>query len=127
MRIILFYFFSYSVRAGTSNYSVVTEFTQTRRISNILRHPNFNRDNGIYFDVGIAVVDEKFFYSDYIRPICLPLHPVDTMDYLTGDQIIFTGWGVSSSSQAYVGKFKIKKMKVSKIPFTLVFKSENFW
>jgi len=108
-----FYFFSYAVRAGTSNYSVVTEFTQTRRISTILRHPNFNRDNGFYFDVGIAVVEEKFDYSNYIRPICLPAKSVDTLDFLTGDDFIFTGWGVYSTSKGYAGKFKIKKLKVN--------------
>ena len=40
-----------------------------------------------YFDVGIAITDKPIEFNEYIRPICLPLKPVDDVDYLEGDLV----------------------------------------
>jgi len=75
--------------------------------------PDYNRDNGIYLDAGIAVLEKKIQFSDYIRPICLPLHPVDSLDFLAGDLVIFTGWGLDSVSNEVSEDLKTINMQVT--------------
>jgi hypothetical protein len=41
-----------------------------------------------YYDVGIAIAEKPIEFSEFIRPICLPLKPVDDVDYLEGDLVI---------------------------------------
>ncbi len=81
------------MRAGTSYYKNETKFTQTRRIIEIIRHPDYDWQNGVYFDAGIAIAERKVEFSDYIRPICLPVKPVDALNYLTGEIVTLTGFG----------------------------------
>ena len=85
----------------------------------ILQHPNYNRDNGIYFDAGIAVMEKKIDFSDYIRPICLPSHPVDSLDFLAGDLVVFTGWGLDSVTNDKAKEIKIINMKVTINPLLI--------
>jgi hypothetical protein len=102
------------VRAGTSYYKVVTEFTETRKIIQILKHPNYSRDNGSYFDVGFAIAEREIKFSDYIRPICLPTQPVDKLDYLNGDLVTLTGFGLESITNVLAKELKFINLKVRK-------------
>jgi hypothetical protein len=86
---------------------------ETRKIIQILKHPNYNRDNGGYFDVGIAIAEREIKFSDYIRPICLPTEPIDQLDYLTGDLVTLTGFGKESISDQLANELKFINLKVS--------------
>ena len=100
------------MRAGTSYYKEKTDFTETRKIVGILRHPDYNSDNGIYFDAGIAIAESEIKFSNYIRPICLPTKPVDMLDYLTGDLVTLTGFGLYSTTSSAAQELKFINLKV---------------
>jgi hypothetical protein len=40
-----------------------------------------------YYDVGFAIADKPIQFNEFIRPICLPVRPVDDVDYLEGDLV----------------------------------------
>jgi hypothetical protein len=102
------------VRAGTSFYKEVTKFTETRKIIQILTHPNYSSNGGVYFDVGIAIAERKVEFSNYIRPICLPTEAVDKLDYLTGDFVTLTGFGKDSITEKLPEELKFINLKVKK-------------
>ncbi len=109
------------MRAGTSYYKNVTQFTQTRRIVKILRHSDYKSQNGVYFDAGIAIAERKVEFSDYIRPICLPVKPVDSLDYLTGDFVTLTGFGIDSRTDVLAQELKFIDLKVVMKLFKIFF------
>ena len=100
------------MRAGTSYYNVWTNSTETRKIVEILRHPDYSRDISFYFDAGIAIAESEIKFSDYIRPICLPAKPVDMLDYLTGDLVTLTGYGTYSTTGLLAEELKFINLKV---------------
>jgi hypothetical protein len=72
-------------------------------------------DDYIYFDAGIALAESEMKFSDYIRPICLPTHPVDKLDYLTGDLVTLTGYGLYSTTNTLAKELKFINLKVNLI------------
>jgi hypothetical protein len=108
------------MRAGTSYYKNETKFTQTRRIVAIIQHPDYD-DDFVYFDAGIAIAERKVEFSDYIRPICLPVKPVDALDYLTGEIVTLTGFGLDSTTNTLVKTIKFIDLKVREILFEIFF------
>ncbi len=108
------------MRAGTSYYKDETKFTQTRRIVEIIRHPDYDGDT-VYFDAGIAIAERRVEFSDYVRPICLPVKPVDSVDYLTGEIVTLTGFGKYSRTEVLAKELKFIDLKVRVILFEIFF------
>ena len=53
-----------------------------RKVEEFYIHPKFIR--APYFDAAVAVTDKIVHYVNNIRPICLPMRPIDDPDIFTG-------------------------------------------
>jgi hypothetical protein len=62
------------MRLGEADLSKPTTYGTERKVAQILTHPKY-LDGKAYFDVGIAVADRHIEFTNYIRPICLPMRP----------------------------------------------------
>ena len=72
---------SYFMRLGTSLLSNVREGT-IRKVVNAYTHPKYR---GVpYFDAAIYEADVDIEFTKSIRPICLPMRPVDDENALAG-------------------------------------------
>ncbi|XP_075145131.1 serine protease 7 [Haematobia irritans] len=59
----------------------------------VIAHPEYDvRNNNKYHDIALIRLDQEVQYSDFIRPICLPL-PETRMDITPGELLIVAGWG----------------------------------
>ena len=103
---------------GTSNYENTTNnYTLTQKVKSAITHPNYLSSSEIYFDVGILTLSEPVEINEYVRFICLPVRPVDAENYLTGDLVTLTGWGmqqVSKLEQTKTTALKFINLKVRK-------------
>ncbi|KAF2900363.1 hypothetical protein ILUMI_05822 [Ignelater luminosus] len=62
-------------------------------IEKLIQHPEFTFDKStkaLINNIGLIKLNESVMYSDYIRPICLPLS--DTPKVRIGDVMFTTGW-----------------------------------
>ena len=78
-------------------------------------HPKYVTDKA-YFDVGIAIAESPIQFNEYIRPICLPVRPVDDADYLEGDLVTLAGWGLyyNIKNEVQIGSLlKLINLRVS--------------
>ena len=55
-----------------------------RRIVSTFQHPKYSSGRP-YYDVGVALADYHIEFTEYVRPICLPMMPVDDEDFLADD------------------------------------------
>lgn len=69
-------------------------------------------DDYIYFDAGLAIAESQLDFTNYVRPICLPTHPVDKLDYLTGDLVTLTGYGKISTTDVLATELKFINLRV---------------
>ena len=88
----------------------------TRKIIEFLIHPRF-QDNA-YFDAGVAVSDQLISYTPKIRPICLPMRPVDDVDAYAEDFVNLAGWGLKYDrvSKQYKAKSGLKLVNLQVNP-----------
>ena len=80
------------MRLGSADFTRLSIGAQERVVIERLIHPQY-RQRRAYFDAGIAVADRHIEFTDYVRPICLPMRPVDDEDYLADDFVTLAGWG----------------------------------
>ena len=72
---------SYFMRLGTSELSNVRDGA-IRRVVKAYKHPLYR---GVpYFDAAIYEADVDIEFTRWIRPICLPMRPVDDENALAG-------------------------------------------
>ena len=83
---------TYRMRLGSADFKNPSEGFQERQVVQILSHPKYEQ-NRAYFDAGIAVADRHIEFTEYVRPICLPMTPVDDEDYFADDFVTLAGWG----------------------------------
>lgn len=76
------------------NSSILTEEANPVFIDveSVIRHPLYEKDI-VYFDAGVVIGKTPIIYSTTMRPICLPVFPVDSEDYLPGHEVTMTGFG----------------------------------
>ena len=53
-----------------------------RKVEEFYIHPKYVKPP--YFDAAVAVTDKFVHYVNNIRPICLPMRPIDDPDIFTG-------------------------------------------
>ena len=51
-----------------------------------------------YYDAAIAIADRIVEYTEYVRPICLPMTPVDDEDAFADDLVTLAGKNSLDSS-----------------------------
>ena len=59
-----------------------------------------------YYDAAIAIADRIVEYTEYVRPICLPMTPVDDEDAFADDLVTLAG----NYTQCSTGGLKWKKI-----------------
>ena len=62
------------MRLGVADLSTPATYGIVRRVREILIHPKY-LEGKAYFDVGVAVAERPIEFTDYVRPICLPMRP----------------------------------------------------
>ena len=90
---------------GTSNYENLTSYTVTLAVKSAVKHPKYSSQGGSYFDAGILTISEPVSVNEFIRYLCLPVRPVDTDNYLAGDLVTLTGWGIEQLDNGKQSKY----------------------
>lgn len=76
---------------------------QVQKIDKIIVHESYNPDV-IYSDIALARVKEKWEWTDYIQPACLPETNFHAAD---GAVCAITGWGKTDSNKDYLNQATI--------------------
>ena len=106
----------YKMRFGNTSPTLISLHSSDHGVDYIDRdiddyfvHPQYFAHKA-YFDVGIAYSKKNIHFNSYIRPVCLPMTPVDDDDYLEGDFVTLSGWGVqfNPSQRTYDPSKKLK-------------------
>ena len=83
------------VVAGVSNLRDADRGEQFK-IDKAVLHPGWQKEGRyhVYYDAGLIFTKEKFNYSPWIQPVCLPsLGHVQLPERLVGDSVTVVGWG----------------------------------
>ena len=72
------------IRLGTADMGEPKEGFMERTAKEIKLHPKY-QSRKVYFDVGLVILDSHVEFTEYVRPICLPMTPVDDYDYLADE------------------------------------------
>ena len=74
------------MRLGVSDLKDETAGVR-RKVVKSFTHPKYVSPP--YFDVGVAEADEVIEFVNKVRPICLPMRPIDDYDAFVGKLILF--------------------------------------
>ncbi|KAF2903234.1 hypothetical protein ILUMI_02948 [Ignelater luminosus] len=115
--------FSTGIRLGDYNVKNTTDCVDTTGITEcsdpleefgiekVIIHPkfvhNYSKNEN---DIALIRLDRTVTYTDYIRPICLPLHGTKLAE--VGDTLLMTGWGNKDDNKPLA---EIKKKVQSKL------------
>lgn len=81
-----------TVRLGEHDLSKPAETAFNVNVVKVARYPNYDAKDG-HNDLAILYLEHDVTFSDYVRPICLPLdEPLRTKDF-TGYNPFVAGWG----------------------------------
>ena len=72
---------TYFMRLGVSDLEDETAGVR-RKVVKSFTHPKYVSPP--YFDVGVAEADEVIEFVNKVRPICLPMRPIDDYDAFVG-------------------------------------------
>ena len=87
--------FSYLIRLGSSKVNHDDETLVQLEALAFIKHPLYKKgQEGLYFDVGVVVTKTPIQFNNFVRPVCLPALPADTLDFLTGHLVTMAGWGL---------------------------------
>ena len=78
----------------------------TRKVVKSFTHPKYVSPP--YFDVGVAEADEVIEFVNKVRPICLPMRPIDDYDAFVG-KLHFNFFSSNKSSSYSHWNMKLKK------------------
>ena len=101
------------MRLGTADMTDATLGTM-RNIIDFKEHPKY-LDSRAYYDVAIAVANIPIDYTDVIRPISLPLQPIDDENAYEGESVTLSGWGLEPGEEGYTRRknFKLVTIEVN--------------
>ena len=68
-----------------------------RNILKFAKHPKYGQ-GGAYYDVAVAEADRIIEFTEYVRPVCLPMTPVDDEDALADDLVTLGNNIISNTS-----------------------------
>ena len=61
-----------------------------RKVLSWSQHPKYVSGRA-YYDAAVAVADQLIEYTEYVRPVCLPMTPVDDDDAFADDLVTLAG------------------------------------
>lgn len=97
----------YKMRLGSADMEVPTIGKIERNVIKVVQHPKY-RQREAYYDVGIAIAHNHIEFTEYVRPVCLPMSPVDDEDYLADEFVTLAGWGLQVTPRGLVPTTKLK-------------------
>merc|ERR1712210_162046 len=74
---------------------------QQYAIRKVVDHPNYNKDV-VYGDISLLLIHDKFSYSEFVRPACLPQS--SRYSPSEGAFRVITGFGKSDGSKNLLNK-----------------------
>uniref|UniRef100_A0A182S527 CLIP domain-containing serine protease n=1 Tax=Anopheles funestus TaxID=62324 RepID=A0A182S527_ANOFN len=78
-------------------------------ISAYVVHPEYYKQNGAdYNDIALLQLSESIEFTDFIRPICLPVAPESREANLTGKYATVAGWGQTENSSSSTKKLHLR-------------------
>ena len=94
--------FRNEIRLGDRNLTSSSDdvAVQSRKIIKRLNHPKYAFPSS-YYDVAIIEMDKPVTFTNYVRPICLPVNHVDDVDNRADDFVTLTGWGKEKSDSRH--------------------------
>jgi len=92
---------------------------QIRQVHRIIQHPSYNPYT-MENDIAILIMDSPFYYTDWVRPVCLP----QTSYIEPGSNLIHSGWGEAEQQSSY-GSFVGNSWKGENLMLEVVTVNEN--
>uniref|UniRef100_A0A3F2YTX9 CLIP domain-containing serine protease n=1 Tax=Anopheles christyi TaxID=43041 RepID=A0A3F2YTX9_9DIPT len=78
-------------------------------ISAYVVHPEYYKQNGAdYNDIALLQLSETVEFTDFVRPICLPVSPASRVANLTGKYATVAGWGQTENSTSSTKKLHLR-------------------
>ena len=104
------YIFGPQMRLGTADMTDASKGTM-RSIVKFLQHPKYLATRA-YYDVAIVVADIPIDFTNFIRPISLPLQPIDDENAFEGESVTLSGWGLKVGEQQYKPRTNFKLVSI---------------
>ena len=105
------YIYGPQMRLGTSDMTDASKGTM-RNIVEFLEHPKYLQTIA-YYDVAIAVANIPIDFTDVIRPINLPLQPIDDENAFVDESITLSGWGLEVGEGNYTVRKNFKLVTIA--------------
>ena len=99
------------MRLGTADMTDASKGTM-RNIIEFMQHPKYLPTRA-YYDVAIAVANIPIDFTDFIRPINLPMKPIDDENAFEGDSVTLSGWGLEVGEQQYKPRKNFKLVTIA--------------
>ena len=99
------------MRLGTADMTDASKGTM-RNIIEFMQHPKYLPTRA-YYDVAIAVANIPIDFTDFIRPINLPMKPIDDENAFEGDSVTLSGWGLEVGEQQYKARTNFKLVTIA--------------
>ena len=94
------------MRLGTADMANSTKGV-LRNIASLVQHPKY-RNPRVYYDVAIALANIPIDFTDFIRPINLPMTPIDDENAFADNLVTLSGWGLEPNQQTYKPRTSFK-------------------
>ena len=99
------------MRLGTADMSDASKGL-LRNIVEFRQHPKYISTRA-YFDVAIAVANIPIDFTDFIRPVSLPMQPIDDENAFEDELVTLSGWGLEVGEQQYKPRTSFKLVTIA--------------
>ncbi|XP_058036451.1 prostasin [Ahaetulla prasina] len=99
----------YEVTLGSYQLKNPSPDIQVTQIDQVVKHPDFNEDEGSQGDIALVKLKDSIPYSRTIRPICLP---ASSVSFPQGMTCTVTGWGNVHESTSLPSPMTLQQLEV---------------
>lgn len=82
----------WTIKLGITRRTASPFFIRSRKVTQVIRHPDFNSANLYNHDIALLLLEEPVDFDEFLRPICLPK---DDLKLIPGTYCTVVGWGKS--------------------------------